>query len=377
MFQIDAVGDAGLFHREVGRDHAAVGPEHLDAGLDVGPPEFGELLGGGGRLGLAEVEVAQAHQQAAHLDRHVRAAGQFLHAGQPVRMHLLVLACIRAEAQRAGGVDHDDVGIRMGARERDHVGQLRMEDAGVERQAHLRDNCAKPRRKSGVEEQLALAGAHRPGDDGIGVPLGALADAAQAAIRGLAVGFQRFRSRPGPASGRHRRRCRRPRAPGCTCRWRPWRPCRRRTRSRRPASGAPVRSARYIALHSTKTVASMLWPGLGGIAGKLLDEVAVAALVVPEMQVRIDDGQVRLERGFGSPRGQPLLVGPLGFAEDGSRVSAWSWQCSSGIRRVQVLCRRPFRQFPVRCGCGRVLPKDTCLPAADADGAPRAGSDAK
>src|SRR5262249_45365722 len=56
-----------LVRRKVALEHATVGSESLDAGLDILAPRDGELLGGRRRFALAEIEAERGHADAAAL----------------------------------------------------------------------------------------------------------------------------------------------------------------------------------------------------------------------------------------------------------------------------------------------------------------------
>ena len=129
--------DAHLLDRIVALDHAAVGTEQVDAGLDVRPPVAGERLGRWRRRQLAVVVGGEPHGDAAELHRHVGTLGELGHRRLPVGEDLVLLAGIGAVAQRAAHVTHDDAGIGEGARQVDGLGELRMEQPGIEHQAEL------------------------------------------------------------------------------------------------------------------------------------------------------------------------------------------------------------------------------------------------
>src|SRR6187401_584087 len=58
------VAAALLVGREVALEHAAVGPESLDAGLDIGPPGLGQRLRRGRRVLELEAEAERGHAEA-------------------------------------------------------------------------------------------------------------------------------------------------------------------------------------------------------------------------------------------------------------------------------------------------------------------------
>jgi len=78
-----------LVRREVALEHATVGSESLDAGLDLLAPRGGELLGGRRRLALGEIEAERGHADAAELDCDVRTFGQFADVFPPTGEDLL------------------------------------------------------------------------------------------------------------------------------------------------------------------------------------------------------------------------------------------------------------------------------------------------
>src|SRR5262249_62034025 len=75
--------DAHLVDGEIALEHAAAQPEELDARLDEGAPESGQLLGGGRRGRGAVVERRPAHHHASELHHHVVACGQVVAPGLP------------------------------------------------------------------------------------------------------------------------------------------------------------------------------------------------------------------------------------------------------------------------------------------------------
>ena len=65
-----------LVRREVTLEHAALGTEPLDAGLDVLPPCGGQLRRRRRHVALMEVETERCHAEATELHVHIRALRQ-------------------------------------------------------------------------------------------------------------------------------------------------------------------------------------------------------------------------------------------------------------------------------------------------------------
>src|SRR5579871_1426703 len=95
------VAAALLVGREVALEHAAVGAERLDAGLDVGAPGLGQLLRRGRCILELEAEAERGHAEPAELHVDVGTLGELGDALLPRRHHLGLLAGILADAQRA------------------------------------------------------------------------------------------------------------------------------------------------------------------------------------------------------------------------------------------------------------------------------------
>src|SRR5471032_1074008 len=85
----EARGD--LVDREIALEHAALGAEQLDAGLDPGLVGLGERLGARRRRLLVEFEEAQGHAEPAQLDVDVRPLGELRHRLLPVVERRLVV----------------------------------------------------------------------------------------------------------------------------------------------------------------------------------------------------------------------------------------------------------------------------------------------
>src|SRR5688500_5406321 len=95
-----AVAVRAFVDGEIAFEHGAVGAERLDAGLDVGPPQSGELLGARRQLALMHVETEQPHAETAQLHVHVGARGERPDALVPLGEHLVALAFEAAEPDR-------------------------------------------------------------------------------------------------------------------------------------------------------------------------------------------------------------------------------------------------------------------------------------
>src|SRR5262245_51917825 len=126
-----------LVGREVALEHAAVGSERLDAGLDIGPPGVGQLLRGGRRVTLVETEAERGHAEPAQLDVDVGALRELGDALAPAWQDLRRAAGIGPDAQNATDMVHDDRLPGKGPREIDQVRKLRMEVPGIEGEAKL------------------------------------------------------------------------------------------------------------------------------------------------------------------------------------------------------------------------------------------------
>src|SRR5439155_5445983 len=81
----DGVARTDAVRREVALEHAAVGAEGCDAGLDIGLVGARQLLRGRRCLARVEVEHAEQHAEPAELDDDILALAEFGDAGLPRR----------------------------------------------------------------------------------------------------------------------------------------------------------------------------------------------------------------------------------------------------------------------------------------------------
>src|SRR5215510_1003566 len=149
-----AVG--ALVDGKVALEHASRRPERIDAGLDVGTPRGCQRLRGWGLGLLVEAEAAHAHAEAAEFDANIRTGRERLDRCGPARKHLLVLAGIGADSNRAADVIEDDLG--------------------------------EPFPKVLVAQEAARRAVGRIADRRVGVPGTDVADAAEAIAAGANVG---------------------------------------------------------------------------------------------------------------------------------------------------------------------------------------------
>src|SRR6516162_8535981 len=132
---VHGVGGGNLVDRKIALEHAARGPELGDAGLDVRPPAVRQL-GGRRRLrATVEAKAGDAHAKPAELDDDIRAGGELEHGPLPRREGVRLPTPVGPNPQRTSDVVEDDRLPRKGACERRQVGNLRVVEPGVERQA--------------------------------------------------------------------------------------------------------------------------------------------------------------------------------------------------------------------------------------------------
>src|SRR5271166_3641757 len=102
------VAAAALVDREVALEHRALGTESSDAGLEIGPPSRGQLLGARRQFAHVMGEPEHPHAKPAELDMDIGAGRQLADLPTPRGEDLVALAGIRAEADRATDmVEHD------------------------------------------------------------------------------------------------------------------------------------------------------------------------------------------------------------------------------------------------------------------------------
>ena len=292
-------------------------PKRSMHGSMYGRQSAASSVGGGRRGRRAVVEGGQAHHHAAelHASRSGTCASSRI-AGLPGGEDLVALARVRPVAERPADVAHDDVGVGDAARQLDRVGELRMKDPGVERQAER----GEPRQA-------------RRGTPCRCIPCGPVATPMLPMI-GLASHAAEWRTprkRPPPArmcacsTGSTRSpsvRSAKPTMPAAT-RVGPYCPLSLMAAMPATNSVSPTGristgpSARYIAWHSRNTVATTLWP-VRRSASSSCEQVAMIR-PVPQVMVRVDDRQVRLEDRLARGPGQPRLVGWMDPAVLGRR----------------------------------------------------------
>ena len=93
------------------------------------------------------------HRHAAQLDEDVGARRQGGDVASPRLKDTFTIIGVGADPQRPSKVVKDDPGLRKGARQVGEVGNLRVEEPGVEREAGRRE-AAEALAKSGVEIEL-------------------------------------------------------------------------------------------------------------------------------------------------------------------------------------------------------------------------------
>src|SRR5215211_4972798 len=133
-----AVAVGAFVDGEIALEHGAVGAKGFDAGLDVGPPQSGKLFGARRQFALMHVETEQPHAETAQLHVDVGARGERPDALVPLGEHLVALALVAAEPDRAADMVHHDRRGRKGAGEVEQVGKLRMIHESIEAEAKRR-----------------------------------------------------------------------------------------------------------------------------------------------------------------------------------------------------------------------------------------------
>src|SRR5205085_494078 len=132
------VADRHFVHREIALEHAAGRSEQLDAGLDIGPPNLSDRLGGGRHWRAVKIVASAAVDHAAELDDDIGTGGQLGHRPLPIGENLVASAGIGAVAERTADMPHDDRRRRKGARQIDDIGELRVVEPGVEAEPQRR-----------------------------------------------------------------------------------------------------------------------------------------------------------------------------------------------------------------------------------------------
>ena len=118
------VAEALLVDREVALEHAAVGSEQLDRGLDGGLPRLGEL--GRARPGRSvEAEPVDRHPHATHLEHRVRASGDVGEVALPLVEDRGARLGRRFVGNRAAEMIDDEGQVREGVERVGELGELR------------------------------------------------------------------------------------------------------------------------------------------------------------------------------------------------------------------------------------------------------------
>src|SRR6185437_11737634 len=112
-----AVAAARLVYREVALEHRPFDPERRDAGLDIGPPQFGEPLRGRRQLLRLHVEPEHPHAEPAELYINVRAGAERADMPAPFGEDLVALPSIGAEPDRPADVVEHNRRFGEGARQ--------------------------------------------------------------------------------------------------------------------------------------------------------------------------------------------------------------------------------------------------------------------
>src|SRR5262249_7445502 len=118
------VAAAALVDREVALEHAAFGPERLDAGLDIGTPRRGKLLRARGDRPGMHIKAEETHAKTAKLHMDIRTAAEFDDPAFPFGEDFVALAGIGADADRAADMVQHDLRLRKGPREIDQLAEL-------------------------------------------------------------------------------------------------------------------------------------------------------------------------------------------------------------------------------------------------------------
>jgi hypothetical protein len=141
-----------------------------------------------------ERRSGERHAEPADLDQRIGSRRQPRHAVAPQREGLGRAGAVIADAEQPADMVEDDRRVGKGGGEVGELADLRMEDPGVERQA---ERC-EPRESSaeaGVGEQARRRPARPIVEQRIVVPIGRLADAAEAALAGVDMRLQDRRHR--------------------------------------------------------------------------------------------------------------------------------------------------------------------------------------
>ena len=141
-----------------------------------------QFVGGWGALHLFPAEAVDHHLDAADLGDDVLAGGEFGDCVAPAGEVLVVLAGVRAHAERTAEVVEDDRGVGEGAGEVGELGDLRVVEPGLEAEVALA-KLGEALAVGLVQVDVRDLDDARVGHVGRGVPAGVVADAAEAVAR--------------------------------------------------------------------------------------------------------------------------------------------------------------------------------------------------
>src|SRR5947209_9497484 len=177
------IAAAALIDREVAFEHCARGPERLDAGLDIRPPQCRELFRAWRQFAGMHIEAEKPHAEPAELYMHIRAARELCDAVLPLGEDLVALAGVRPDADRSADMVEDDRCLRKGARQIDKLAKLHEIHPGVEAEAE-RVELGKALAHFRVEQEPGGAVDRGAARRLVRVRRGDVADAAEAAAAG-------------------------------------------------------------------------------------------------------------------------------------------------------------------------------------------------
>src|SRR5215469_14185985 len=127
-----------LVRREIALEHAALRPQSLDAGLDVGPPGGGQLFRGRRSRTFMKIIAEQSHRKPTELHHDVGAFRGFPYRGLPCGEDFVSAVGIAADADHPAAMVKADSRIREGAGKVNEIAKLRMEQPGIETQTERR-----------------------------------------------------------------------------------------------------------------------------------------------------------------------------------------------------------------------------------------------
>src|SRR5262249_54278364 len=132
---VDRIGGGELVDGEVALEHAALGPERLYAGFDVGSPSICQVHGRWRTFAVMEPETVDAHAHAAELHMDIGTARKLDDIALPAGKDLIALVGVPAKTQWATDmVEHDRL-CGKGARERGEIRDLGMVEPGIKGEA--------------------------------------------------------------------------------------------------------------------------------------------------------------------------------------------------------------------------------------------------